>query len=109
MPLTAALDVDPTPDVVSFTFTIRNEGDDSIDVELRSVKHADVAVSQDDEVVWRWSDGQLFAQMLQPFDLDPGQTETYEFEWADPDPGEYDAVATLNAVDGVEARESFTV
>lgn len=109
MPLTATLDVDPGPDAVTFTFTVRNEGDSPVDADLRSAKHADVAVYQGDEEVWRWSDGQRFAQLLQPFHLDADQSETYEFEWPDPEPGEYEAVAALNAVDGVEASDSFTV
>lgn len=109
MPLTTTLDIDATPETVTFTFTVRNDGDDTIDVQLRSAKHADVAVLDEDAEVWHWSEGQMFAQMMQPVSFDPGHTETYEFEWPDPEPGDYEAVATLNAMDEISAREPFSV
>lgn len=109
MSLSTVLDVDATPDVATFTFTVRNESDDTVDVQFRSAKLADVAVFRGDEEVWRWSDGQLFAQMLQSVSFDPGHVETFEFEWSDPESGEYEAVATLNAVQERSARGSFSV
>lgn len=110
MPLTTALDIEPSPEVVAFTFTVENDGDEPIDIQLRSAKHADVAVVDDSgQEVWRWGEGQMFAQMMQPVSFDPGHIETYEFEWPDPDPGDYEAVATLNAMDDISVRETFTV
>lgn len=109
MSLSAVLAVEPTSDSVTFRFDVTNDGTDPVVVEFRSAKHADVVVSEDGDEVWRWSDGQLFAQMLQPATFDPGHTESYEFEWADPDPGAYEAVATLNATQDVRASASFSV
>lgn len=109
MTLAARLSVDTDPDAVTFTLAVENTGGSPVDVEFRNAKHADVAVLADGDEVWRWSDGQLFAQMIQPVTLDPGQTETYEFEWSDPEPGDYEAVATLNTPDGPSASQHFSV
>lgn len=109
MSLTASLEVESAPDSVTFRFAVTNDGNNPADVQFRSAKHADVVVTEDDEVVWRWSEGQMFAQMLQPISIEPDQTETYEFEWPDPEPGSYEAVATLNATESVSATESFAV
>lgn len=109
MPLTASLDVETSSDVVAFHFHVRNDGTEPEDVQIRSSKLADIAIIDGDEEVWRWSDGQMFAQMMQTETFESGQTETYEFEWPNPTPGTYEAVATLNAMDEVTAREQFTV
>lgn len=109
MTLVPTLDIDPASDAVTFHFHVHHEGPDPIDVQFRSAKYADVAVHEDSEEVWRWSDGQMFAQMMQTETFEPGQVETFEFEWSDPDPGDYEAVATLNTMDDVSAREPFTV
>lgn len=109
MSLTATLDVDTSPDVVAFHFHVRNDGTEPEEVQIRSSKLADIAILDDDEEIWRWSDGQMFAQMMQTETFDPGQTETYEFEWPNPRSGTYQAVATLNAMQDVTASEQFTV
>lgn len=121
MPLTASLDVDvspdgdPPPDVdkppdtVTFHFHVRNDGTDPEEVRIRSSKLADIAILDDDEEIWRWSDGQMFAQMMQTETIEPGQTETFEFEWPNPHPGTYQATATLNAMRDISASEQFTV
>lgn len=109
MSLSATLDIDASSDTVTFHFHVRHDGTDPRDVQIRSAKFADVAVLDDDEEIWRWSDGQMFAQMLQTLTLEPGHTETYEFEWSNPESGTHDAVATLNAMEEVSAREQFTV
>ena len=109
MPLTASLDIDASSDTVTFHFHVRTDGTEPEDVQIRSAKVADVAVLDDEEEVWRWSDGQMFAQMMQDVTFEPDKTETYEFEWSNPSPGDYAAVATLNGMTDVSARESFTV
>lgn len=109
MTLTTTLDVDPAPDRVLFHVHVHNEGTDPVDVQFRSAMTADVAVLDDGEEVWRWSEGQMFAQMLQSETYEAGETETFEFEWPDPEPGTYEAVAEVNTVDGMTATEGFTV
>jgi hypothetical protein len=48
--------------------------------------------------------------MLGSETVDPGGTATYEATWEDPPPGEYTAVATLEAREhDCEARAEFSV
>lgn len=109
MPLSPSLDIAASPDSVTFHFHVRHDGTDPVEVRFRSAKFADIAVLDDGEAVWRWSDGQMFAQMMQTETFDPGQMETFEFEWPDPAPGDYEAVASLNTDHDVAVTEQFTI
>lgn len=108
MTLEASLDVTVGDEVV-FAFTVTNPDDDAVNLTFRSSKVADVAVTADGEEVWRWSDGQMFAQMMNSTTIEPGDEVAEQFVWEDPEPGEYEAVASLNADVTVEADSSFSV
>lgn len=110
MALNGTLDVTSTDDRVTFEFTVENDGDDPVTLSFRDAQKAEFAILADDEERWRWSDGRMFAQMLQSETLDPGESVTYDGTWEEPVPGQYGAVATLEATDrSVEARANFTV
>lgn len=97
-------------DDVQFTFTVTNEGDDSIELSFSDALEADFAVRDDGEEVWRFSDGRMFAQVLGSETIDPGETATYEAVWDGPESGTYTAVATLEARDrDCEAEVEFSV
>ena len=110
MSLECTLDVAPTAGRVGFAFTVENDGSDPVDLKFSSAQTHDVAVFSGGEEVWRWSDGQMFAQMMQSETLDAGASVTYEAAWEGDgqEPGEYEAVAELATrnVD-CEAREQF--
>jgi len=108
MSLEATLDasVDGT---VEFEFSVRNAGDSPVELQFRSGQVADVAVVDDGEEVWRWSDGRMFTQALHSQTLDPGESDSYEFTWEDPQPGTYTATATLEAEQNAEATTTVTV
>ena len=109
MPLRGTLDATVSDDV-QFTFIVTNEGDDPVDLSFSDALEADFAVRDGGEEVWRFSDGQMFAQMLGSETIDPGGTATYEAAWEDPDPGSYTAIATLEARDGdCEAEAELSV
>jgi hypothetical protein len=97
-------------DGVTFTYRIRNGGDESVTLSFPTSQRAEVEVFEDDELAWRWSDGRLFAQALGEEVLAPGGSFVVEVAWEDPDSGSYTAVAALasNAVDA-EARAAFEV
>ena len=85
-------------DVVRFSYTVTNGSDEPANITFRDSGKADVAVfDEDDREVWRWSAGQMFMQVIQEATLEPGESATFEFEWEDPDPGEYRACANLRA------------
>ena len=110
MELAGQLDVDVTEDSVAFAFTVRNEGDERAELTFADAQKADFAVLDGDDEVWRFSDGMMFAQMLQTESIAPGGVVTYDGTWESPRPGDYDVVATLVANNAsVEARDSFSV
>ncbi|WP_418283155.1 BsuPI-related putative proteinase inhibitor [Halorubrum sp. DTA98] len=110
MTLDGALEVAVTDGRVACTFTVTNAGTEPVDLRFRSGQIAEVTVSGDGDVVWRWSDGRLFTQALKTISLDAGERLTHEAVWEGPKPGTYTARAALQATDAtvVDVRE-FTV
>lgn len=109
MTLQADLDVARNDGVV-FTFTVTNVGDEPVELAFRSGFVADVTVRSGDAEIWRWSDGRLFTQALRNERLAPGEALEHTATWSSPVPGNYEAVATLEARDAdVEARAAFAV
>jgi len=109
--LDCSLSIDVRDDRVAFTYEVTNPDDEPIDLQFSDGQESDLAIEDDHGTeVWRWSDGRMFAQMLQQKHLAPGETATYEFEWGNPDPGEYEATATLAANNAdCEATTAFEV
>jgi hypothetical protein len=88
---------------VHFRYDVTNEGEEPIDLQFSSAQTHDVVVLDGDEEVWRYSADRMFAQMLQSKTVDAGETVSFEAEWTDPVPGEFDAVAFL-AANGVDCE-----
>lgn len=111
MSLDCSLDVSASASGVTFSFTVENAGADPVDLQFSSAQTHDVTVLEDGSEVWRASDGQMFAQMMQSETLPAGDAATYRETWDDPDPGDYEAVAelTTRGDTGCEARASFSV
>ena len=108
MSLEATLDAG-VDGAVKFEFSVRNTGDSPVELQFRSGKVADVAVFDDGEEVWRWSDGRMFTQALHSQTLDPGESDSHQFTWNDPEPGTYTAEGTLAAEQDAKATTSVTV
>ena len=107
--LDASLEV-TVGDGVTFRFTVVNGGDTPVELTFRDACRADFAVYADDAEVWRYSDGQMFAQALSTADLQPGESAAFEATWPNPDPGDYTAEATLRVTQGeVSERTPFSV
>jgi hypothetical protein len=103
---------------VRFVFEVANDGNDPEELTFRDAGKADFAVydessehdSDDPEERWRWSEGRMFAQVLEIERLEPGASSRYEGRWASPDPGTYLAKATLRAQDrDLEATRAFSI
>lgn len=110
MSLDGSLDVSVTDDGVRFELTVTNTGPDPEQLSFSNALKADFTALDGETEVWRFSDGRMFAQMIQEETLDPGASETYPGLWEDPSPGTYMAVGTLAARNQqIEARTDFTV
>lgn len=97
-------------DEVSFRFAVTNADDEPLELTFRDAGQADFVVSTPDgEEMWRWSDGRMFAQVIQTSRLEPGETATFDGTWPDPEPGEYTALATLRVPDReISAQTDFS-
>lgn len=110
MSLEGKLAVEAGSDAVEFSLTVANADTEPVEVTYRSGLHADVAVLEGEREVWRWSDGRMFTQAIETETLAPDESVQYTARWEDPSPGEYAAVASLEATGAdVEERAEFTV
>jgi len=93
---------------VTFTYTVT--ADEPVELQFTSGKVADVVVSNaSGEQVWQWGHNRMFTQALQSRTVRPDAPLEQTFTWSDPAPGEYVAVAELDANQSVQAEESFRV
>lgn len=90
-----SLGIEVLKDSVRFTIIAVNETDTRAVLQFPSSQQYDFIVkSQGGELVWQWSRGKMFAQMLTAVSMDPGEkkefTEEYNFL-----PGKYTATGVL--------------
>jgi hypothetical protein len=111
MSLDCSLAVSASSSAVDFTFHVENTGSDPVELNFSSAQTHDVTVTSGGSEVWRFSEGKMFAQMMQSETLAGGDAVRYEATWEDPDPGDYEAVAELatRGDAGCRARASFSV
>lgn len=109
MALDSSLAAAATEDRVTFTYAVTNGDSEPVELTFRDSGKVDVVVRADDDEVWRWRDGQMFAQMMETVELAPGEQFEVEAEWVDPAPGRYEAVGDLHADRSCEARTTFSV
>ncbi len=99
MSLTGALDAETDDDAVTFRFVVRNDGDEPITAQFSNSCRADVAVLEDGEERWRYTDGRMFSQVIGEETFAPGESHEFAVQWPDPEPGSYTAVGELTARD----------
>lgn len=94
---------------VRFEFTVATTGDESVTLEFSDACKADFVVEDDGTERWRWSEGQMFAQVLSDLTIAPGDSETFEAAWEAPDSGTYTARAELTSDESCEATTTFSI
>jgi hypothetical protein len=107
MGLQATLTVEADEDAVGFLLRVGNDGDDDVDLTFSDGQRVDVVVRDGDRTVWRFAEGRMFTQALGSDTVPAGGEVTYGAEWPDPDPGDYEAEATL-AANGAEVAATAT-
>lgn len=99
-----------TEQSVTFSFTITNTANQPLSLHFHDACKADFAVYDGEQEHWRWSEGQMFAQILEEVPLEPDEQETFEATWNDPDAGTYTARAELEANDRTcTAETTFSI
>jgi hypothetical protein len=86
-------------DVVALTFTVRNDGTIPTTIEFPSGQQYDVVVTRPGtgEIVWQWSAGRMFAQMLGTRSLAPGEQLVVTERWTPTVKGRLHAQANLSS------------
>ncbi len=100
--LSLAYEPDPpvTGGAVTWTLTVRNDGEEPATLTFPSGKRGDVVLEDERrQEVYRWSGDRLFTEAVSKVELAPGQALPFTLEEAalSVPPGEYDVVATLAA------------
>jgi len=108
MTLRGSLSATRTDDGVRFDLTVENDGDEAVDLTFPDACLLDVAVEADGDRVWQFSDGQMFAQMLQSETIAAGGSWSESVTWDDPEPGAYEARGWLCA-NGVDCEATTTL
>lgn len=122
MTLQGDLEAAVEPDGVRFVFEVTNDGESTEEITFRDAGKADFVVEYGNErdgsngdrdsrrECWRYSDGRMFAQVIETERLEPGASSTYECRWDAADPGSYVVRATLRARShDLEAEREFSV
>lgn len=79
--LVGALEIQPKDGKVRFLYTVRNEGASDFRATRSTAQEFDFMAFHNESRIWRWSDGRMFAQIMRPLVVKPGQELVYEAEW----------------------------
>ena len=107
--LAATLDAETEGTDCRFTLTVENTGDEEVTLSFRNGQRAEFVASADGDEVWRWSQGQMFTQVLSAETVEPGQRVTYEGIWENPASGTYDCRGEVAADVDVAAETTVSV
>lgn len=94
---------------VVLTYTVRNEGEESKTITVRSGKVATVSVMAGDQAIWRSDEGQMHTQAIRELTIDPDEDVSKTVRWEAPDPGRYIAKAELDAATPLTAETAFKI
>jgi hypothetical protein len=70
---------------VLMTLTWTNDSKAPQEVTFPSAQRYDVLVERDGQVVWQWSAGKFFAQVLTTLVIQPGDSRVFKIEWVQKD------------------------
>jgi len=98
--LAVAVDAHPAPlrsgGEVSWRLTVLNRSAECVSLTFPTAQLCDVILEREGRERYRWSDGQMFAQVLIARRLEPRETWTITLDGRlDVEPGDYGAIAVL--------------
>lgn len=109
MAIECTVSVDVGTDRATLVLSVANGGVDPTEVTFRDAGRADFVVRADGEERWRWSEGRMFAQVVETVELAPGESFEIRAEWTDPAPGQYELLGELRGDPACRARTDFSV
>jgi len=110
--LVHSLEVGVDADTVRFTLYLTNATDQAVVLQFPTAQRYDFEVrSPGGDRVWRWSDGQFFAQMLGEETLAAGESVSYEASWsASGQSGAHEAIGRVTSSSTpIELRTEFEI
>ena len=82
--LLPSLQITRSGETATFALGITNTTNVPIDITYPTGQQADFTVRRGDQVLWRWSEGQMFTQAVVQDQLGPGETRRFEGQWEFP-------------------------
>lgn len=96
--MSCRLDVEVLPDHCRFTLTATNNSDNEVTLQFPTSQQYDFIVkSGDGRIVWQWSNGKMFAEVLTALVLTPSEEKVFIEEYSLP-PGSYSAQGVLDDI-----------
>lgn len=97
-PVSARLDVEVLPDRCRFLLIVTNNLDSEVTIQFPTAQQYDFIIKSDDgRIVWQWSKGKIFAQVLTTLILSPNEEKVFVKEHSLP-PGSYSAQGIVNDI-----------
>jgi len=110
MTLDCTLSVEQVGDGIEFALTVRNTGEEAVELTFSDGQTIEVVAEQGNKQDWRYSDGQMFTQALRMETLAPGEQLIETVTWEEPPAGEFEIRAWLCANDAnCVATRSITI
>ncbi len=95
---------------VAFTYRLENAADQEVTLTFVDACRVEFIVEEDDEEIWRWSDGRIFALGPLEESLSPGEKIDFSAHWDLPPEGQYTVRAELRVEETeLATEETITV
>jgi len=96
---------------VRLSFDVLNLGPNSVKLNFNSAQRYEFTVLKENQEVWRWSSGKMFAMVLGSLFLKPNEKRSYTeaLETAEMVPGKYDLVGIITSRPPLKAACKFTI
>jgi hypothetical protein len=97
-------------ETAGMTLRVANFSADAVTLRFSDARRYDFAISRDGKVLWRWSDGRVFAQVLGAETLNPGDTLSYTAKVVlKLRPGLYMVTGTVTAAEPLSASTRIRI
>lgn len=97
---------------IPLKFEVINTGATPVELTFPTGQRFDLLIRREGELIWRWSFGKQFIQVVSQVRLEPDQVLSFEVEWPQVDnlgnavpPGRYEAIALLMITTPLESTE----
>lgn len=109
----AIFNIEEVGDRMRFELSLTNEGDEKAFIQFPSGQQFEITViNQDNQEVYRYSDGKMFTMALVMREIAPKETLVWADEWEEATAGEYTVIGELQimSINGESVdREQFKI